>query len=298
MKTKSKIVIGVATAACVGAIGLVLVNLRDPEGLSRRNPASMHAHQKDWPATCLDGNSKVQSPIIITTGNFTDKEISSIKPTFADVNADLVDVGHTFQVRYASNGGSLEFENKQYELKQFHFHKPSEHIVDGKQYEMEVHFVFVNSSKTKPSQKVFVLGYPIDEGAYNSEITKIWQHLPPFKEGYGENPGEVMDWGTAITTHELETTTLTHHEKNLGSNIPVNLKGILPKGAKFYIYEGSLTTPPCDEGVTHAFSVTPIHLGHEQIEHFEGYYEGSNRDIQSTGEVAARKFRRGTMTAF
>ncbi len=268
----------------------------DPGGISRRNPSSMHAHQWEWPTKCIPGQSLLQSPIAITTTLLTDKKLSPISLKFFSSSGDLVDVGHTFQVRYPGTapGGTIDFEGASYGLRQFHFHKPSEHLIDGKQYEMEVHFVFI-PKEDKKSHKAVVLGFPIIDGNHNRELTKIWKHLPPYREGYGEGESEALNWNNAIATRELEVDTLDHHEKVLAKNIKFDLSKILPNKSDFFVYSGSLTTPSCDEDIVHAVALTPIQFEHEQIEHFEGYYEGTNRDIQPVGNVKDRQFRRASL---
>lgn len=268
----------------------------DPQGVSRRNPDSMYAHQWEWPVQCIPGQSLLQSPISITTPLLTDKKFSPIALQLFSSPGNLVDVGHTFQIRYANGapGGRAEFEGMTFELRQFHFHKPSEHLVDGKQYEMEAHFVFIQTQK-QMLPKALVLGFPVVEGKNNKELAKLWKHLPPYREGYGEGETEALNWSNAIATRELEVDSLDHHEKVLASHLIFDLSEILPKKSDFFVYSGSLTTPSCDEEITHAVSLTPIPLGYEQIEHFEGYYEGSNRDIQPTGDIKKRKFRRATL---
>jgi len=270
--------------------------VEDPEGVSRRPPSSMHAHQDKWEAACQPGMGKVQSPIILTTTNMAKYPESPIRfSKMPNVKAELLDVGHTFQVRYLADsvGAIAEFEGQKFSLRQFHFHKPSEHILDGKQYEMEGHFVFLNQDKNA-TPKALVLGVMIIEGPTNVELQKIWKFLPPMKEGYGETDEELSDWDEIVTSHELEVESLGHHEKVLASGIEFDLYGLLPEKSDFIIYNGSLTTPGCAEEITHAVSLTPIHVDHEQGEHFEGYYEGSNRDIQPIGDLGARNFRRSS----
>ena len=214
-----------------------------------------------------------------------------------DAKAKLLDVGHTFQVRYDSlhPGEKVKIEEQEFELLQFHFHKPSEHLINGKQYEMVAHFVFFKKNKNA-SPTAFVLGVMILEGKHNDEIAKIWNFLPPYREGYEETDmHEISDWREAAATSELEIQNHLHQEKVLEKNIKFDLTGILPKKADFIIYNGSLTTPGCNEGITHAVSLAPVYLEHEQIEHFEGYYEGNNRDIQSIGMIKNGDFRRATV---
>lgn len=269
----------------------------DPKGISRRPPYSMHAHQSEWIVKSQTGKSPLQSPLSLNTTKLATHRESPIQVQILDSKAELLDVGHTFQIRYEpSNPGAIaQFEGKNFELRQFHFHKPSEHLIDGKQYEMEAHFVFMNKNKTG-LPKALVIGVMMLDGAFNPEIAKIWKHLPPYREGYGESEAEISNWEDAASTHELDVDTHGHFEKTLATNIHFNLEGILPKTADLMIYDGSLTTPFCDEGITHAVALSPVFMQHEQVEHFEGYYEGNNRDLQPVGDVARRNFRRSTVT--
>jgi carbonic anhydrase len=263
---------------------------------SRRPPYSMHAQQSEWIESCQYGKGTLQSPISLTTTRLGEQRESPLQIELLNSSAELLDVGHTFQIRYrpTSPGARARFEGNEYELRQFHFHKPSEHIIDGKQYEMEAHFVFFNK-QNKIMPKALVIGVMILDGSHNKEIAKIWKYLPPYREGYGESKTEISDWKEAASTHELNVDTSSHHEKTLATRVDFNLSGILPEKMDFMIYDGSLTTPGCDEGITHAVSLTPVFIEHEQVEHFEGYYEGNNRDIQPIGEMKNRNFRRSSV---
>lgn len=284
----------VLVVVTVGFLYRVL-SRRDPEGFSKRNPGAMHAHQSDWPAKCQPGKSQLQSPIHLTTTRMEERSQSPLKVETLQATADLIDVGHTFQIRYSAEhpGALAKFEGGTFYLRQFHFHKPSEHIVDGKQYEMEAHFVFLNAGHgAKP--KALVLGVMILDGPHHPELAKIWKHLPPYREGYGETQHELADWNSAVETRELELDHLDHHEKLLAKDLAFDVSKLLPLRSDFIVYEGSLTTPSCDEGIAHAVSLTPMYMEHEQVEHFEGYYEGSNRDIQPIGDIKMRKLRRAS----
>ncbi len=283
----------------IGVITLLYRSIQhgDPEGISRRPPYSMHAHQTEWVENCQPGKLHLQSPISITTTRLADERVSPVQINLMKSKAEVLDVGHTFQVRYSHEapGGKVHFEGKEFELRQFHFHKPSEHLIDGKQYEMEAHFVFMNPVKGD-LPKAFVIGVMILDGSHNSEVAKIWKHLPPYREGYGESKVEISDWHEAAQANELEVDTHAHNEKTLAMGVEFDLLGLLPKTADFVIYDGSLTTPGCEEGITHAVALSPVYMEHEQVEHFEGYYEGSNREIQPLGSTRQRNFRRSSVS--
>lgn len=297
IKTKETLIICLSVALAISLFALT-IGFRsslhhDPQHISTRPPFSMHAHQNEWTVNVESGKEPLQSPIILNTVETASYPQSSIKLKIFEAKAELLDVGHTFQIRFPSDHPAAEasFEGKNFVLRQIHFHKPSEHLIDGKQYEMEAHFVFMNKNKNA-LPKALVLGVMILDGAHNKEFAKIWKYLPPYREGYGESKVEISGWIEATHSHELDVDTHAHSEKVLGTDISFDLKGLLPKTADILIYDGSLTTPNCDEGITHAVALSPIFMEHEQVEHFEGYYEGNNRDVQQVGDKTRRNFRR------
>lgn len=268
----------------------------DPQGISRRPPYSMHAHQSEWVIKCRSSKSPLQSPVALNTTKLAALREAPFQVQILNSKAELLDVGHTFQIRYSglNPGAKAQFEGKNFDLRQFHFHKPSEHLIDGRQYEMEAHFVFMNKDKSG-SPRAVVLGVMVLDGTHNPELARIWKHLPPYREGYGESKVEISDWEEAASSHELDVDTRTHIEKTLATDILFDLHGLLPVSSDFIIYDGSLTTPDCDEGITHAVALSPIYMEHEQVEHFEGYYEGNNRDPQPMGDLSKRNFRRSSV---
>lgn len=267
----------------------------DPNGASRRPPSSMHARQELWGAACVDPGMELQSPIQLITKKFSTRgEPFRVERLVA--HADLIDTGHTFQLRFgpAALGAMMDFEGEKFALRQFHFHKPSEHLLDGKQFEMEIHFVFLNQNP-KGARKAVALGFLITEGVENAALRAAWKKLPPLREGYGEGGKKLVDWQPGDSSHELHPDQVPHSEKILARNVKINVRSLIPPKGEFMVYEGSLTTPGCEEGITHATSTTKLSLGHDQIERFGGYYEGSNRDLQPAGKPALRKYRRSSM---
>ncbi len=193
-------------------------------------------------ATCKTG--KNQSPIDISAAIVT--ELSEIKFDYNDSPLHIINNGHTIQVNYQP-GSTLSIGTTQFELLQFHFHSPSEHTIGGKGYPMVAHLVH----KTAGGQ-LGVIGVLLKEGRSNTLIEKLWAHLP-------QNAGEES---------ALE-----------GENI--NAIGLLPKDMTYFNYSGSLTTPPCTEGVNWMLLAAPTELSTEQIAQFTALYKSNARPVQA-----------------
>jgi len=163
-----------------------------------------------------------------------------------------LDNGHTIQIN-AKTSEKLTVGDKSYALVQFHFHAPSEHTVDGEHFPMEMHFVHQADDGA-----LAVVGVLIVEGAENPGITPLWAHLP-------EGPG-------AETTVEVPAAFADHIFPEVGSG--------------FYHYDGSLTTPPCSEGVQWYVRKTPTSLSTEQIAEFTAVYDHNNRPVRALNERA------------
>ena len=155
--------------------------------------------------------------------------------------------GHTLKVNTTT--GSLNIGNEQYSLLQYHIHAPSEHVLNGKTYPAEIHFVH-----STPDGKLAVVGVFIEEGKVNPEFQKILAH----------SPNQVQD----VTVQ----------------GVTINPINLLPSSSidrnKFFLYSGSLTTPPCTEGVNWYVLKKPIQLSKTQISTFETFYSDNARPNQ------------------
>jgi carbonic anhydrase len=160
----------------------------------------------------------------------------------------VVNNGHTIQVDYAP-GSSITIASEQYVLLQFHFHTPSEHQIAGKAAAMEVHLVHRNAAG-----KLAVVGVMMNKDKENPLISKVWQAIPPSGK-----------------TNKIEKTT-------------IDAANLLPTNQSYYSYAGSLTTPPCSEGVKWHVLKAPIFLSEQQIQTFERFYRVDARPIQSIGD--------------
>ena len=177
------------------------------------------------------GGGKSQSPVDIR-GPF-EKATHELKPDFKPGTLKVVNNGHTLQVN-VGNGSKTVINGEGYELLQFHFHRPSEEHIEGKPMAMVAHFVHKSAAG-----KFAVIGVLLSEGAENDSIKLIWANAPK-KEG----PEKVVTEST------------------------LNPAAMWPKRLNYYSFEGSLTTPPCTEGVTFYILKTPMTISRAQIDAF------------------------------
>ncbi|HEY3404984.1 MAG TPA: carbonic anhydrase family protein [Ohtaekwangia sp.] len=209
------------------------------------------------PVYALCGEGKNQSPInIVKTdakGGATwklDYKTTSLRIAHTEHMDNIIDNGHTIQVT-VDEGSTFTFEGKTFSLKQFHFHTPSEHTLDNVHAPMEMHMVHQSEDGS-----LAVVGVFIQEGkTVNENFAKIIANLPNAK-------GET---------------------KNL-TDVNLELKVHLPKDNYAYHYIGSLTTPPCSEGVQWLVLRDPVLLTKEQIEAFSSRIGPNNRPTQAVNE--------------
>ncbi|MGD8593021.1 MAG: carbonic anhydrase family protein [Gammaproteobacteria bacterium] len=181
--------------------------------------------------TC--GTGREQSPIDLTNPTF--KNTDDIDTHYKSWSLNVENNGHTIQINMAP-GSTLDIEGETYYLLQFHFHGDSEHTVNGGHEPVEMHFVHMNSKG-----ELAVLGVFIEEDRHdkpNAQIAAILQLAP---EEVGKN--------------------------NIAHNV-VKASELLPGKSidSFWYYHGSLTTPPCTEGVKWYVAKEHIYASHEQIE--------------------------------
>jgi carbonic anhydrase len=209
-------------------------------------------------STCATGRS--QSPVDI--GQTASASLPEIRAAFRPAQlkiahhehvADAINNGHTIQVNY-SDGDTLAVGDATYELAQFHFHSPSEHTVAGRHFPMEVHFVHKSASGG-----LAVIGVLIEEGSHNAAFDPVLSNLPKEK---------------GVESHF--------------EHVKLNVDDLLPKTRTSYRYDGSLTTPPCAEGVKWLVMTTPVQLSSEQIAAFTALLKGNNRPVQPlNGRIVA-----------
>jgi carbonic anhydrase len=194
-------------------------------------------------ATCSSGTA--QSPIDLAAPSLIG--LSNLEFNYGPTAGTVVNNGHTIQVNLQP-GNEVVLDGKTYGLAQFHFHLPSEHTVDGSPAPLEVHLVHKDASGN-----LAVVGVFIEEGASNAALTPVWGNIPA--TAGGESP----------LAAKFNPTTL------------------LPGDRQVWRYDGSLTTPPCSEGVEWNVMHGAIALSSEQIAQFASLYSGNARPVQPLG---------------
>jgi len=192
---------------------------------------------------CSEGLN--QSPVNLVAD--IDADLPQLEFEYYSSTINEINNGHTIQQNIMP-GSFLRIpsRNKRFELKQFHFHSPSEHTVDGRSFAMELHFVHANEQGA-----LAVVGVLIEEGEEHPVLKILWAFMP-------EHTGE-----TSVQPIGIEDTDL------------------LPPTHEYFTYAGSLTTPPCSEGVKWFVLKTHVEASAEQIAIFKKRVgQATNRPIQ------------------
>lgn len=187
-----------------------------------------------------------QSPIDIREGIAVDLE--KIAFDYRPSSFSVLDNGHTIQVNVAAGNG-LTVMGRRYELVQFHFHRPSEERVNGKQFDMDAHLVHKDAQG-----RLAVVAVLLERGADNRPqplIQTIWANLP-------------LEKGEALAAQGQ-----------------IDLNQLLPADRSYYTYMGSLTTPPCSEGVLWMVMRQPVAATAQQIGIFGKLYPMNARPLQA-----------------
>ena len=197
-------------------------------------------------AVFSQGKRPSQSPIDIETKDVTPAgDLAPIRFNYQLSPLKIINNGFTVQVSYDA-GSSITVNGESYELIQFHFHHPSETTIDGQKYDLELHLVHRNAQG-----KLAVVAVLLKSGAQNPPLRELWSYLP-------------KDIG-----HEAE------HKK-----VQLNAADFLPNDRNYYKFSGSLTIPPCTEGVTWLVMRTPVEVSPTQIAAFANLYPLNARPLQ------------------
>lgn len=199
------------------------------------------------PAFGTCGSGREQSPIDIRQP--TPAELPSLKFDYSSAPLDIVNNGHTIQMNYPP-GSTLTVGDKSYTLKQFHFHHPSEEHVDGRGFELVAHLVHADESG-----RLAVVAVLFQIGPANTLLDSVWSRMP------------------SETGNNVQFSAIT-----------LNAKDLLPANRGYYTFRGSLTTPPCSEGVRWFVLKQPASLSRDQAKAFAKIFPNNARPVQPTNE--------------
>lgn len=181
-----------------------------------------------------------QSPIDLDLTAAAHVKLPPLELHYGPARVIEVDNGHTVEDR-VPRGEYVVHRDTHYELEQFHFHHPSEHTLDGVRFPLEVHLVH-----RAATGHLLVIGVLVEDGAEHPALEALFHRLPRV--------------GESVTTN-------------------VDPSGLLPDDRHYASYEGSLTTPPCTEGVRWIVLTHPIEASGRQIAQFSARYPHNNRPV-------------------
>lgn len=200
------------------------------------------------PGSALCSTGTRQTPIAL--GGLTQLPLNVLAPAFSYTLSPvrMFNNGHTVEFEYLP-GSFITVSGKQYRLAQFHFHTPSEHTVNGQRAPLELHLVHVDEN----GMPAVVVGVFITPGAENPALVTAFRNLP-------KSEGDISEPSGAF----------------------INAAALLPSNRAHFRYEGSLTTPPCSEGIQWFVMNNPIQMSDAQIAAYQRlpYLNPSNRPLQ------------------
>ncbi|KGN58999.1 alpha carbonic anhydrase 7 [Cucumis sativus] len=201
-------------------------------GGSNKGPTKWGAIKEEW-SKC--NNGKMQSPIDLSTN--TINVVNSLGPLNREYNpfsATLRNRGHDISVAWEGNVGSIEINWTKYLLKQIHWHSPSEHTLNGRRYDLELHVVHESLNS---NAKYAVVSHLYEIGPPDAFLSKV--------------SGGIKELSTG------------KKEIKLGSINPDEIRNA--SGINYYRYIGSLTAPPCTEGVVWSINKQIGTVSQEQV---------------------------------
>ncbi len=184
-----------------------------------------------------------QSPIDIRDG--VKVQLDPVQIDYRPSSFRVIDNGHTVQVNVAA-GNTIEVIGRRYELLQFHFHRPSEERINGRQFDMVAHLVHKDAEG-----RLAVIAVLLDRGSAHPLVQTIWNNLP-------------LEKGEEVP-----------------AKVALDMSVLLPTDRSYFTYMGSLTTPPCSEGVLWMVMKEPVQISADQIGVFSRLYPMNARPIQS-----------------
>jgi len=196
-------------------------------------------------AWSLCGNGTRQSPIDIRDGMKVDLE--QIGFEYQPSSFNEIDNGKTIQVT-VSGGNYITVQGRTYELQYITFHRPGEARVNGRGFEMSVHLVHKDSEG-----HYAVVAIQLERGKAQSFVQTVWNNLP-------------LEKGSMVAP-----------------SIVIDVNDLLPQKRDYYTYMGSMTTPPCSEGVLWMVMKEPVQASPDQLALFSRLYPYNARPVQPNG---------------
>ena len=192
------------------------------------------------------GNGKRQSPINITNSITTD--LPPLEFNYSPIPLTIQNNGHTIKIM-ADKAGSLTIGDDTYQLLQFHTHAPSESAINGKRADMVIHMVH---KKAQEKLELAVVSVYLETAkTANPLIDTLWKVMPT-KSGAPQ-----------------------HHD-----DVEIDINQLLPNEKSYYTFEGSLTTPPCTEGVKWIILKQPVSISADQLAQYHAVYPKNARPLQ------------------
>lgn len=206
-------------------------------------------HWGDVAPACAGGSASTQSPIDIDSLKLAHSDAQGpVELAFTPTTWSVFNNGHTVEAIPEGDAGSFTINATTYTVAQFHFHDPSEHTINGKNSPMEMHIV------AKSAEGEFaVLGLLFEVGDASTTLAGVFDSMP---------------------------TEVTEEDEAVEVSTPIDLGAVVPAGAPLARYVGSLTTPPCTEGVLWDVYLANGTISAGQLAAFQALYSGNNRPVQ------------------
>lgn len=195
-----------------------------------------------------------QTPIHIQSSQTLQGPAEPLRFAYAPSGGSVVNNGHTVQVDVEGDN-SLTVRGNSYRLLQFHFHHPAEEKVNHKGFAMVAHLVHRNDLG-----QLAVVAVLIEPGEASALIHKVWTHMP-------------LD---------------THDRVRLPDGL-IDLNELLPQDQRYYQFMGSLTTPPCTEGVLWMVMKQPVTVSRDQLRLFAQLFPMNARPVQAINGRVVRE---------
>ena len=203
-----------------------------------------HGQPSEWGSLSSEYRScalgHAQSPVDLDLAHLEPTGLPPLVIRYGTTHATEVNNGHTIQDS-VEPGDFVQLDGIRYELEHFHFHHPSEHTLNGVHFDLEIHLVHRSASGA-----LLVLGVLVAEGEEHPLLRVLFDHLP------------------------------RGHEQQ---HFMIDPAALLPAKNHYIVYEGSLTTPPCTEGVTWIVLTEPLFASRDQIEAFAALFPHNNRPL-------------------